>query len=58
MMEYAVYTALVERSKGLFESNGSNTSAGVASEGGALIAAITLVNTRMASANAVLLTML
>ena len=58
MVVYDTDTALVERSKGSFESKGSNTGLGAASAGGALIFCSTLVNSIMAPANASLSAML
>ena len=52
MVVYAVDPALVERSKGSFESKGSNTGFGAIGAGGALIVCSTLVNAIMAAANA------
>ena len=55
MVVYAEDNALVESSKGLFESNGSNTAGG--GGGSVLIPKITL-DDRMAAANAALSSML
>ena len=56
MVVYAEDHALVERSKGLFESNRSNTADG--GGGGALIPAIMLASARMTAINAALSTIL
>ena len=58
MVVYAVDPALVERSKGSFDSKGSNTGLGATGTGGALIVCSTLVNAIMAAANASLSAML
>ena len=56
MVVYTEDPAQVERLKGSFESNGSNTDSG--SGGDALIPSITLVSARMTAADAALSAML